>query len=89
MRRLMEEQMMRSKVAAPRAGRIDSFATLLAELAEGVELLRPHYPEASDEELRARAAGLLGRRYAEGRWPDLGPLPDARAAGTDSDAQPL
>ena len=88
MRRLMEEQMMRSKVAAPRRV-YDSFATLLAELAEGVELLRSPLPRGEREELRARAAGLLGRRYAEGRWPDLGPLPDARAAGTGSDAQPL
>lgn len=65
--------MKRNKAAAPKsANAIDSLAMMLAELDEGIGLLRPHYPEATDGELRARAMGLFRPRYAEGRWPDLG-----------------
>ncbi len=60
------------KVATPRGENVvDSLAVLLAEVDEGIELLRPHHPDAADEELRSRAVGLLRRRWAEGQWPDL------------------
>ena len=68
------QRMKRNKAAAPKSANvIDSLTTMHAELDEGVELLRPHYPEATDRELRARAESLRPRRYADGRWPDLGP----------------
>jgi hypothetical protein len=43
--------------------------TLDAELDEGAALLRPHLPEASDDELRRRAECMRPRRYETGRWP--------------------
>jgi hypothetical protein len=41
-----------------------------AEIEECVALLRPHYPEASDKELRRRAECMRSRRYELGKWPD-------------------
>lgn len=43
--------------------------TLKAELDECIELLRPHYSDATDEELHARAEWMRPKRYAAGRWP--------------------
>jgi len=40
-----------------------------AELDEGVEILRPYYPDADDEHLRSRAAHWRHFRYEKGRWP--------------------
>ena len=48
---------------------IDVLETLNAELDEGARLLRPHYPEEDDAQLRVRAAGLRQECYARGHWP--------------------
>lgn len=71
----------RNKVAPPKsANAVDSLATLLAEVDEGIELLRPHYPDAADGELRTRAVGLLPRRWADGQWPDLAAIAQEKAS---------
>jgi hypothetical protein len=57
------------KADETRANTIDCLQVLQGEQAEAVQLLRPHYPEASDDELYSRATSLRGRRYALGRWP--------------------
>lgn len=80
----------RQKICHPPTNAIDSVKTLQAELDEGIEFLRPHYPEATDMELRARAESLRPRRYAGGRWPDFTVARDEAAiaqeeAGTTED----
>jgi hypothetical protein len=47
----------------------DILATMADEVAEAVEILRPHYPQDSESELRHRAEGLRANRYQTGRWP--------------------
>jgi hypothetical protein len=42
---------------------------LLEEIEEGVALLRPNYPDETEDELWRRAAALLNVRYALGHWP--------------------
>jgi hypothetical protein len=60
----------RNKAAGEaRTNTIDSLQVLQAEQSEAVQLLRPHYPEASDDELYSRATSLRGRRYVLGRRP--------------------
>jgi hypothetical protein len=48
---------------------IDVLETLKAELDWCVALLRPHYPEEDDAQLRDRAIDLRAECYARGRWP--------------------
>jgi excinuclease UvrABC nuclease subunit len=52
-----------------RTNTIDCLQVLQGEQAEAVQLLQPHYPEASDDELYERAKSLRRQRYALGRWP--------------------
>jgi hypothetical protein len=42
---------------------------MAAEINECVDLLRPHYPNATDEELHNRAETMRAERYKKGRWP--------------------
>jgi hypothetical protein len=60
---------MKKKATAPKSSTTDILETMRAELAEGVEILRPLYPEEKDKELRRRAQDLRGWRYEQGRWP--------------------
>ena len=53
---------------------IDTFASMLAEVAEAVTLLRPYYPAASEDELRWRAEAMRPERYAVGHWPSADDL---------------
>ena len=53
---------------------IDSFATLLAEIAEAVELMRPHFSNDDEDALRHRATTLRAARYRDGHWPDFAQL---------------
>jgi hypothetical protein len=60
--------------------------TMAAEIAEGVELLRPHYPHDEtvcsnsehDETLHRRALSMLDERYRKGHWPSAEEI-EARA----------
>jgi hypothetical protein len=47
----------------------DVLVTMADEIAEAVEILRPHYPEDGEADLRQRAAALRAQRYQSGRWP--------------------
>jgi hypothetical protein len=49
----------------------DILKTMLAELDEAIELMRPHFPDDSEDALFARAASKRRERYAKGRWPDF------------------
>jgi hypothetical protein len=48
---------------------MDSLETLKAEMDECVALLRPHYPDDTEERLYERAMCMRPQRYATGRWP--------------------
>jgi hypothetical protein len=58
---------------------IDSFQTILDEIAEAVELQRPYFPDDDEDTLRARAEALRPERYAAGRWPDFAEVAKAEA----------
>lgn len=75
--------MKKQKKAAPQpspATGVSLLENLRAEIAEGVELLKPHYPEAGEAELQDQAQGMLGKRYATGRWPTADELAAKAAA---------
>ena len=48
---------------------IDSLENMKAELEHLVQLVRPHYPEESDDELIAIAMDMRPQVYAKGRLP--------------------
>jgi hypothetical protein len=58
---------------------VDSLQAMMEEIAEGVELLRPHYPEADERELDFRAQTLKGEKHRRGSWPSAEEIA-ARAA---------
>jgi hypothetical protein len=47
----------------------DILEIMKAELAEGVELLRPYYPKDKERQLLDRALHWRSWRYQHGRWP--------------------
>jgi hypothetical protein len=47
----------------------DILETMANEIAEAVALLRPHYPNEDEDQLRRRAEVMHPRRYERGRWP--------------------
>jgi len=49
----------------------DILETMRAEIAEAVELMRPHFPQDSEDTLIKRAESLRARRYQDGHWPDF------------------
>jgi hypothetical protein len=57
------------KVLPPTATGVDVLETIKAEMIEGGELLRPHYPDDDEEQLSERVMSLLRDKYARGRWP--------------------
>jgi hypothetical protein len=48
---------------------VDGLQAMIEEIAEGVELLRPHYPEADERELGFRAQALKDEKHRRGNWP--------------------
>jgi hypothetical protein len=59
---------------------IDVLATILDEIAEAVELMRPHFPGDDEDALRSRAEAWRSERYAAGHWPDFAEVAKAEAA---------
>jgi hypothetical protein len=59
---------------------IDSLKSLNAELDEYAALLRSHFPDESDEQLRARAISWHSKRCKDGRWPSSQEIENAAAA---------
>lgn len=47
----------------------DILKTMNDEIDEGAALLRPHYPEATPNQLRDRAMCMRADRYKDGHWP--------------------
>jgi hypothetical protein len=58
---------------------VDGLQAMLDEIAEGVELLRPHYPDVDERELSFRAQTLKNEKHRCGSWPSAEELA-ARAA---------
>jgi hypothetical protein len=49
----------------------DPLESLKAEIAEAMEMMRPHFPNRSEDSLRHLAEALRSERYRSGRWPDF------------------
>jgi len=49
----------------------DPLESLRAEIAEAIEMMRPHFPNRSEDSLRQLAEALRSERYRCGRWPDF------------------
>ena len=62
------ERKLRKKLS-PADNAIDSLETMKAELDEGVERLRRHYPDHNEQELLDRALYWRSQRYQHGREP--------------------
>jgi hypothetical protein len=62
---------------------IDVMATMRDEIAEAVELMRPHFPADDEDALRNRAEALRAQHYQTGRWPDFKKVAAAEAAGSE------
>jgi hypothetical protein len=58
---------------------IDTLKSLNAELDECAALLRPHYPDENDEQLRTHAMGWHRQRCKDGRWPSSKEIEDYKA----------
>jgi hypothetical protein len=56
----------------------DVLATMAAEIDECVGLLRPHYPEALENQLRAIAMDMRAERYQVGHWPSDEEIAEAK-----------
>jgi hypothetical protein len=67
---------------------IDVLATMADELAEAVELQRPHFPADDDKTLRGRAEAWRAKRYQNGHWPDFAELAKAEAIKEEEDNDP-
>jgi hypothetical protein len=50
---------------------LDILETMKAEIAEAVEMMRPHFPGFDEDSLRRRAESLRAQKYRDGRWPDF------------------
>jgi hypothetical protein len=55
---------------------IDVFHTIIDEIAEAIELQRPHFPADDEDALRGRAIALRAERYRIGHWPDFAGMGD-------------
>jgi hypothetical protein len=74
----------RRKTASAVGKPIDVFQTMRDEIAEAVELMRPHFPNDDEDDLRARAEAWRWKRYADGRWPDFAEVAKAEVAEADA-----
>jgi len=63
---------------------IDGLQTMIHEIAEAVELMRPHFPADDENALRRRAESWRWQRYANGTWPDFAEVPKVGDAGPHS-----
>jgi hypothetical protein len=66
---------------------VDGLQAMLDEIAEGVELLRPHYPEADERELGFRAQWLKNEKHRSGSWPAAEELAARAASEREAEAQ--
>jgi hypothetical protein len=69
----------------PRGEPHDPFQTMLAEVEYGMSILRPHYPKATDDWLKARFLAMRPDVYQDG-WPTDKQLAAIRAAGDEAEA---
>jgi hypothetical protein len=65
----------------------DMLVTLANEIAEAVELMRPHFPADDKATLRRRAEFFRPDRYRMGHWPDFAQIAKDEAAIAETVAQ--
>jgi hypothetical protein len=58
---------------------VNILATILAEIAEAIELQLPYFPDNDEDTLLARAMAWRPKRYATGHWPDFAKVAKAEA----------
>jgi hypothetical protein len=63
---------------------IDVHQTMIDEIAEAVELQRPHFPNDDEDALRAHAVAWRAERYRIGHWPDFAKVAKAETAKADA-----
>jgi hypothetical protein len=66
---------------------IDGLQATMEEIAEGVELLRPHYPGADERELGFRAQTLKNEKHRRGSWPGAEELAARAASEREAEEQ--
>jgi hypothetical protein len=66
---------------------VDGLQATMEEIAEGFELLRPHYPAADDIELGFRAQTLKNEKHRRGSWPDAEELAARAASEREAEEQ--
>jgi hypothetical protein len=59
--------------------RIDGLQTIMAEIAEAIELQLPYFPDDDEDTLLDRAVAWRPERYATGHWPDFAKVAKAEA----------
>jgi len=64
---------------------MDTLQVSMEEIAEGVERLRPHHPEADERELTFRAQTLKNEKHRRGSWPDAEELAFRAAAEREAE----
>ena len=65
----------------------DLLVNLSNEIAEAVELQRPHFPADDETTLRHRAVFFRPERYRTGQWPDFAQIAKDEAAIAEAAAQ--
>jgi hypothetical protein len=50
---------------------MDILKTMCAEIAEAIDLMRPHFPQDSEDALFTRAETWRQDRYQKGKWTDF------------------
>lgn len=68
-KKLSLTQAARDALRAKYEAATDILETMKAEVDECVALLRPHYPDQTEEWLHDCAMRMRPKAYAEGRWP--------------------
>jgi hypothetical protein len=76
---------MRKSQSAPTRDTTNCLESLMGEIAEGVEIVRPIWPEDSEDDLHSRAESLRGERYLKGRWPTVDELIEKRREETETE----
>jgi hypothetical protein len=65
----------------------DVLESMRLELAEAIEMMRPFFPEDSDDSLYGRALKLRPYRYQNGHWPDFAEIAEReRVANSAAEA---
>jgi len=68
---------------------VDGLQSMIEEISEGVELLRPHYPDADERELNFRSQTLKNEKHRRGTWPSAEELAARAASEREAELPPV